>query len=210
MIKTKRGLVMKTNSQIQVTSVVAAVCLSAFATTLVIAQAPTIANQPPLITKPASELKIPRPLLKSPALGDLVVTKAEARVYHAAASGLPPPKVQLRVNYCVKNQGIAAVNGPIRAKFYWSSIGPFSASPTIPGMDGNLFDTTGTLNGGAEHCGMMTLNFASAAALSKLGVLTQNPTVGAWAQGSNEGANPTNTVSNNTKSVTVISSGVSP
>jgi hypothetical protein len=164
----------------------------------------------PVITTPASELKIPGPASRNIALGDLIVTKAEARVYNAASAGLPAPKVQVRVNYCVKNKGLVAVNGPIRAKFYWSAIGPFSATPAIAGMDGNLFDTTSTLNGGAEHCGTMTLNFASAATLSKLGVLTQNPTVGAWAQGSNEGANPANNVSNNTKSVTVVSAGATP
>jgi hypothetical protein len=183
---------------------------SALVATANISAQTVVLPKAPVITTPASELKIPGPATRNIALGDLIVTKAEARVYPAAAAGLTPPKVQVRVNYCVKNKGLAAVNGPIRAKFYWSSIGPFSATPAIPGMDGNLFDTTGTLNGGAEHCGMMTLNFASAAALSKLGVLTQNPTVGAWAQGSNEGTNPSNGVANNTKSVTVISSGVSP
>jgi hypothetical protein len=168
------------------------------------AQVIELPKSPPVMNKPLSEQRIP---IKVPtlALGDLTVTKAEARVYSAAAAGIAPPKVQLRVNYCAKNVGVTAVNGPIRAKFYWSSIGPYSASPAMPGVEGNLFDLTGTLNSGAEHCGKMTLTFASAAALDALGVLKQQPTVGIWAQGKNEGSNPTGQVANNTKPVTLLS-----
>jgi hypothetical protein len=46
---------------------------------------------------------------------------------------------------------------------------------------------------------------ASAAALDALGVLKQKPAVGIWAQGKNEGSNPTNDVANNTKPVTLLS-----
>jgi hypothetical protein len=61
------------------------------------------------------------------------------------------------------------------------------------------------MNSGAEHCGKMTLTFASAAALETLGVLKQNPTVGIWAKTDSEGSNPTNGIANNTKAVTLLS-----
>ncbi len=183
---------------------------SAFACALVSAQTVQLNSPPKPNVAPLSEQKINPGSLKQITLGDLVITKAEARIFPAALAGLPAPKQQLRVNYCVKNVGATAVNGPIRAKFYWASVGAFSAVPAIPGMSGNLFDVSGTLNPNAEHCGMISLNFDSAAVLNELGVLKQNPTVGAWAQGSNEGSNTANKVANNTKAVTLIGANPTP
>jgi hypothetical protein len=164
--------------------------------------APVVGGVPPIADGAA--LKVPQKLPRL-APGDLVVTQAEARVYPGAAVGLKSPKVQLQVNYCAKNVGYLEVAGPLRAKFFWDGVGPFSASPAVPGIEGSLFDMSGAgLTGGAQRCGTIKLNFDSAAALQQSGVLNKNPTVGIWAQGNNEGANASNSVSNNTKKVTVV------
>jgi hypothetical protein len=164
--------------------------------------APVVGGVPPIAD--GASLKVPQKLPRL-APGDLVVTKAEAQVYPGAAVGLKSPKVQLQVNYCAKNVGYMEVTGPLRAKFYWDGIGPFSASPALPGIEGSLFEvSTAGLTGGTQRCGTIKLNFDSAAALQQSGVLSKNPTVGIWAQGSNEGANASNSLSNNTKKVTVV------
>jgi hypothetical protein len=168
--------------------------------------APAIGSASPTVDRPLSEmsqnaLKVPRKIL----LGDLVVNKAQARVYPGAAVGLPSPKVQLQVSYCAKNVGATQVAGPLRAKFYWDGIGPYGGSSAPPGVQGSLLEhTSAGLASGAEWCSVIKLNFDSSAQLMQMQVLGKNPTVGVWAQGKNEGANPTNDISNNTKAVTQV------
>jgi hypothetical protein len=164
---------------------------------------PATSGAMPTVDRPLSEIaqnarKLPRNAL----LGDLIVSKAQSRVYPGAAVGLPNPKVQLQVSYCAKNAGLTQVAGPLRAKFYWDGVGPFSASPALPGVQGSLFEQTGAgLASGAQWCGVIKLNFDSAAQLQQMNVLGKHPTVGVWAQDANEGANTTNGISNNTKAV---------
>jgi hypothetical protein len=166
---------------------------------------PVVIGTPPAIDRPISSLPDPSRKLPRSILGDLVVRKAESRVYPGSLVGLASPKVQLQVSFCAKNAGISEVPGPLRAKFYWDGVGPFSASPTYPGIQGSLFEQSAVaLAGGAEWCGVIKLNFESAAHLQQIGVLKKNPTVGVWAKGKNESANNNNAISNNTKAVTHI------
>lgn len=168
-----------------------------------VSAAPTVGSGPPTIDRPLTEmttntLKPPRKIL----LGDLIVSTAESRVYPGTAVGLPSPKVQLKVSFCARNVGTTQVAGPLRAKFYWAGIGPYSGSSTPPGVQGSLYEQTSAgLESGATWCSEIRLNFDSPALLKQMQVLSKNPTVGVWAQGTNEGANPTNDISNNTRAV---------
>jgi hypothetical protein len=86
--------------------------------------APAIGSASPTVDRPLSEmsqnaLKVPRKIL----LGDLVVNKAQARVYPGAAVGLPSPKVQLQVSYCAKkcrgDSGGRTIAGEVLLGWHW-------------------------------------------------------------------------------------------
>lgn len=155
---------------------------------------------------PQGELKVPTGPIRV-LQGDLTVVKAEARVY---MGGLVPwvakPKVGVEILYCVRNVGSLPVKGPIYAKFYWTGVGPFSAVPPIPGMQGSLSGTPIVeLAPGAGVCDSMKLTFDSTAMLDQLGVLKKSPTVGVWGPTGAESSNPNNQAANNTKPVQVVS-----
>jgi hypothetical protein len=127
-----------------------------------------------------NNLKVPPPGAALPK-GGLSVTKATARKLAGGTHGVPPQKVAVFVEFCIRNTGDAQIAGPIYTKFFWQGTSPSNSTPPVPGMQGTpLAVRNQVLAGKADACGEMKLTFDSPQTLDQIGALKKSPKVRAW------------------------------